>query len=262
MKKQVLLTSVLSVSLLMPLSQAKAQGWPTFDVAKLAALVTNLVGRYQPIPEVLNRVNQVKTMQGQIEAVGQAAAARDLKSMGKATSEVAKSDAFKGLKKEKTPIAQAAEGSNGADEASKKVKSSLFALKDVKLTAEQRSEIRALRKEYQKGVNAELLARSVFFATNAAKQSQERLDQADAAAKKANTLQDNVNANTLMLMAGNMERLNQIALKLSTLQQKSMETLNTVPVGGYPKPEPVKDLQLGQGTYSVEEKDEINVNFE
>mgnify|MGYP007090221655 CR=1 FL=1 len=258
MKKQVLLSSVLSVSLLMPLSQAKAQGWPTFDVAKLAALVTNLVGRYQPIPEVLNRVNQVKTMQGQIEAVGQAAAARDLKSMGKATSEVAKSDAFKGLKKEKTPIAQAAEGSNGADEASKKVKSSLFALKDVKLTAEQRSEIRALRKEYQKGVNAE----SVFFATNAAKQSQERLDKADAAAKNANTLQDNVNANTLMLMAGNMERLNQIALKLSTLQQKSMETLNTVPVGGYPKPEPVKDLQLGQGTYSVEEKDEINVNFE
>ena len=55
MKKQILLTGMLTISLLIPVSEAKAQGWPTFDVAKLASLITNLVGRFQPIPQVLIR---------------------------------------------------------------------------------------------------------------------------------------------------------------------------------------------------------------
>ena len=60
MKKHVLLTSVLTVSLLMPIGEAKA-GWPTFDVAKLSSLITNLVARYQPIQPALIHINQLKT---------------------------------------------------------------------------------------------------------------------------------------------------------------------------------------------------------
>ena len=98
MKKQILLTGMLTISLLIPVSEAKAQGWPTFDVAKLASLITNLVGRFQPIPQVLSRVNQVKTTMSQIQAVGQAAMSGDLKSIGQAASGALKSGACTGGK--------------------------------------------------------------------------------------------------------------------------------------------------------------------
>ncbi len=260
MKKQVILTGLLTVSLLMPVSEAKAQGWPTFDVAKLASLITNLVGRFQPVPQVLSRVNQVKTTISQIQAVGQAALAGDLKSIGKAAAGALQSGAFTGGKKSK--IASAAEGSNSAADASKEITKTMFSQKNKETSNDEYQEIQAARKEFLKDAKAEALATAFFMVTNSATQSEERFKKADEAMKNAETVQDAVNANTMMVMNGNYEKLNQIALKLATLKQQTAGYLITLPTTGYKKPEPVKNMKLGEGEYSVKEKDEIDVDFE
>lgn len=260
MKKQILLTGMLTVSLLIPVSEAKAQGWPTFDVAKLASLITNLVGRFQPIPQVLSRVNQVKTTMSQIQAVGQAAMSGDLKSIGQAAAGALQSDAFTGGKKSK--ISDAAEGANGASDASKKIKETMFAANKDEISMEERQEIGEDRKEFRKAANAETLATSFYMAVNSAQQSEERFKKADEAMKNAETIQDSVNANTMMIMNGNYERLNQIAIRLADLKKQTAEYVNSLPVSGYKKPDPAKNMKLGQGEYSVKEKDEIDVDFE
>ena len=260
MKKQIILTSMLTISLLMPVSEAKAQGWPTFDVAKLASLITNLVGRFQPIPQVLSRVNQVKTTMSQIQAVGQAVVSGDLKAIGQAAAGALQSGAFTGGKK--SAVSDAAEGANGAKDASGKIQDTMFAPKDKEISMSERTEIDDTRAEMLKAAKAETLATSFYMVVNSAQQSEERFKKADEAMKTAETLQDAVNANTMMIMNGNYERLNQIALLLVDLKQTTAEHLNTLPVSGYKKPDPAKDMKLGEGEYSVKEKDEIDVDFE
>ena len=260
MKKQIILTSVLTLSLLMPVTEARAQGWPTFDVAKLASLITNLVGRFQPIPQVLSRVNQVKTTMSQIQAVGQAAMSGDLKSIGQAAAGALQSGAFTGGKK--SDVSNAAEGANGASDASKKIKETMFSAKNKETSMDAIREISAARKEFKKAADAEALATSFYMAVNSAAQSEERFKKADEAMKNAETLQDSLNANTMMIMNGNYERLNQIALQLASLKRRTAEYVLTLPASGYTKPEPAKNMKLGEGEYSVEEKDEIDVDFE
>ena len=215
MKKQKILTGMLFVALLMPVSEAKAQGWPTFDVAKLASLITNLIGRFQPVPQVLSRVNQVKSTISQIQAVGQAALAGDLKALGKAAAAGLNMDSFtKG--RLKSPIETAAKGSSGSADSSKAVKDTLFSLKDNKAVAVDKfNEIHKARKDYVKTVASETLSKAYYLATNAAEQSEERFKKADEAMKNAETIQDSINANTMMIMAGTYERLNQISLELA-----------------------------------------------
>ena len=248
MKKQILLTGMLTISLLIPVSEAKAQGWPTFDVAKLASLITNLVGRFQPIPQVLSRVNQVKT-----------AMSGDLKSIGQAASGALKSGAFTGGKE--IDVVKAAEGK--AEDAMKAIKEKMFFLQDRSPSMEESREIDKARKEFKKAANSEALSISLYMAINAAEQSEERFKKADEAMKNAETLQDSVNANTMMIMNGNYERLNQIALKLAELQKTTSTLISSTPSSGFKKPEPIKGLKLRSGeVYSVEEKDEIDVDFE
>ena len=260
MKKQVILTGLLTVSLLMPVSEAKAQGWPTFDVAKLASLITNLIGRFQPVPQVLSRVNQVKTTISQIQAVGQAALSGDLKSIGKAAAGALQSGAFTGGKQSK--ISKAAEGSNGASDASKEVKNTMFAKKGEEMSSDAFLAIQKAREDFLKEAQSEALSTAFYMVTNSKPQSDERFKKADEAMKNAETVQDAINANTLMIMNGNYECLNQIALKLATLKQTAAEYLIALPSTGYQKPKPAKNMKLGEGEYSVQEKDEIDVDFE
>ena len=260
MKKKVFLTGVLMVSFLMPMSEAKAQGWPTFDVAKLASLITNLVGRFQPIPQVLSRVNQVKTTMSQIQAVGQAVVSGDLKAIGQAAAGALQSGAFTGGKK--SPVSDAAEGANGAKDASNKIQDTMFAPKNQEITMDERREAAKAREEYKKAANSEALATAMYMVFNAPAQSEERFKKADEAMKSAETLQDAVNANTMMIMNGNYEQMNQIALKIATLKNQAASLISTFPIGNYEKPKPIKNLKLGEGEYSVKEKDEIDVDFE
>mgnify|MGYP007082501557 FL=1 len=128
---------------------------------------------------------------------------------------------------------------------------------------EESREIDQARKEFKKSATAEALGTSLYMAINSAQQSEERFKKADEAMKNAETLQDSVNANTMMIMNGNYERLNQIALKLAELQKATSTLISSTPSSGFKKPEPVKGLKLRSGEeFSVEEKDEIDVDFE
>lgn len=261
MKKQKILTGMLFVALLMPVSEAKAQGWPTFDVAKLASLITNLIGRFQPVPQVLSRVNQVKSTISQIQAVGQAVVSGDLKSLGKAAMAGLQTSSFsKGFSV--SSIESAAKGSNGASDSSKAIKDSFFSLKSDKVgDVEVFKEQQKVRKEYRKKVLSEMLSKAIYLSTNAATLSQERFEKADKAMKNAETIQDSINANTMMIMAGNYERLNLISLELAKTKKNLVGVLFGMPVSGYIKPTPVKNIKMGDVKYSDEEKDEIDVDL-
>lgn len=262
MKRRIFLTGLLTLALLTPVSDAKAQGWPTFDVAKLASLITNLIGRFQPIPQVLSRVNQVKTAMSQIKAVGQTAMAGNLKALGKAASEGLQQDAFTNGRA-KNFLEKAAEGVNGATDATKQAKSALFSLNKNKTpTTEDFTVINNLRKKMSNEVSSEVLSTSLYLVMNAPQQSIERFKKADDALAKAETIQDSINANTMMIMVGNYERLNQIVLSLVTLKQKAIGALNAMPTFGFVKPEMIKDLKMGDSVYTEQEKDEADVNFD
>ena len=256
MKKRMFLTGLLALALLTPASPAKAQGWPTFDVAKLASLITNLIGRFQPIPQVLSRVSQVKTTMAQLKAVGKAAMAADLKSIGMKAAAGLQKDAFSGGRSS-SPIEKAATGSNGAADSSKAIKSTLFSLdKNKELTMDDVSKINTARQEYRRKVADEVLSTSFYMATNAPKQSAERFQKATETMQNASTVQDSINANTMMIMAGNFERLNQIVIDLAKLKMKSVEQLDTFPTTGFIKPKPPKseDLKMGDVTYTVKDE--------
>ena len=262
MKRRIFLTGLLTLALLTPVSDAKAQGWPTFDVAKLASLITNLIGRFQPIPQVLSRVNQVKTAMSQIKAVGQTAMAGNLKALGKAASEGLQQDAFTNGRA-KNFLEKAAEGVNGATDATKQAKSALFSLNKNKTpTTEDFTVTNNLRKKMSNEVSSEVLSTSLYLVMNAPQQSIERFKKADDALAKAETIQDSINANTMMIMVGNYERLNQIVLSLVTLKQKAIGALNAMPTFGFVKPEMIKDLKMGDSVYTEQEKDEADVNFD
>lgn len=265
LKRRTFLVGALAVSLLMPVSEAKAQGWPTFDVAKLASLITNLVGRFQPVPQVLSRVNQVKTTMSQIQAAGQAAMAGDLKALGQQASGALKSDAFS-KKKKNDPVAHAAENSDGAAAASNKVKEIYFAVKGAKPSVEERQKIIQARTELSKAAGDEKIAKSVFLALNAAKMTEERVKKIDEALKNSETIHDSVNANTMLLMANNFEKLNQISLLLTEMQEKTAAQISEVPATGYIKPEQQITDEIKQGTTfesgTLDVKDEIDVDLE
>ena len=261
MKKQKFLTGMLLIALLMPVSEAKAQGWPTFDVAKLASLITNLIGRFQPVPQVLSRVNQVKSTISQIQAVGQAALSGDLKALGKAAAAGLQMDSFtKG--RSQSPIESAAKGSNGSSDSSKAIKDTLFALNDENIgSVETYKEQKKVRKEYRRSVSSETLSKAFYLAMNAATLSQERFEKADKAMKEAETIQDSINANTMMIMAGNYERLNMISVELAKTKKNLVEKLSGMPINGFIKPTPTKNVKMGDVEYSDQEKDEIDVDM-
>jgi len=263
---------MLTLALLTPAAPAKAQGWPTFDVAKLASLISNLIGRFQPIPQVLSRVSQVKSTMAQVQAAGKAAMADGLKSIGQKASAGLQSDSFTGGRK-KSALEEKAAGENGAAGLSQAVKSMLFAPPAKKrlctnesdkncLTMEERNAIIQARTEYKKNVQNEVLSKSFYMAMNAPAQSAERFAKATEVMQNAETIQDSINANTMMIMAGNFERMNRIVIDLSKLKRKTIERLNGIPVVGYVKPRPVTSLQIGESEYTEQVKDEPDVNFE
>ena len=274
MKKQIFLTGMLTLALLMSSSPAKAQGWPTFDVAKLASLISNLIGRFQPIPQVLSRVNQVKSTMAQVQAAGKAAMAGGLKDIGKKAAAGLQSDAFNGGRKQ-SALEKRASGANGATGSSQVVKSTLFASNTKgNLTIDERNAIEKARKEYKQNVKSEVLSKSFYMAMNGPAQSAERFEKATEVMQNAETIQDSINANTMMIMAGNFERMNRIVIDLSKLKQKTVDRLDSLPVAGYTKPKKAGTkaqaendpdryfhVEMGESEYVEQEKDEADVDF-
>ena len=266
MKKQLLLLGLIAFSLLTPVSQARAEeeekSWPVFDVAKLASLVTNLVARYQVAPQTVERISQVNTMVENIKGVNQASVARDLKEMIQEVNKGVSQESYAFGSKAKDDITEAAAGANGAKDAAKKVKDVLFLSTDDGEPSEaDRRRIVNVRKQYKKNLEYETVARSLYVAISGPMNMEEYFNKADKALREAETLQDSINANTMMVMVGNFGRINQISLSLADMRYKMFATISQLSLTGYMKPCPIKDLQMAKSVYNEQEKDEINVNF-
>lgn len=256
LNKRYISTGILALALLMPVSEAKAQGWPIFDVAKLASQITNLVGRFQPVPQVLSRVNQVKSTLEQIKAAGQAAMSGDLKSLGKQASGALKSDVFS---KKKTPADKAAEGSdsNGSALASAKIKDVYYIIGGEKAQGAI-EEVAKARQTLNDDTKDFYSTKTLHAAMNAAKDAGVRVKAIDDAMANATTLHDNVNANTIALMANNFEKLNRITLLVAEMSKNTTGKILQSPMAGFEKPELPK-LEGVEGNLVV--KDEINVDL-
>ncbi|MBO4520017.1 MAG: hypothetical protein J5787_02305 [Alphaproteobacteria bacterium] len=260
MQKKIFLIGLLSLTLLTPTSAAYAQGYPTFDVAKLAMMITNLVARFQPVPQVLSRVNQVKKTISQVKAVSSAVTSGDLKSLGQTVGKSLKDKAFSNGRP-KSAFARAAEGDNGAQEAADMVKDKLFVRNNNGQVSESDLEkVQKAREEYTKNNVHEASAEVLYHAMNAPGQSKERFDKAKEALQNAGTIQDAMNAYTMAIMAGNFERITQISMETTSLKSLASQGINMVPKGGLKKPEPFVE-EMGGATYHVEDKGGPNVDL-
>lgn len=258
LNKRSIYTGLLTLALLMPVSEAKAQGWPNFDVAKLASLITNLVAKFQNVPGVLNRINQVKSTLSQIQAVGQAAMAGDLKALGKQAAGSLKADSFTGGKK--SPVEEAAEGSdsNGSAVAAGKLKDVYFLSSAQKKDKAAQEAVKQARTELQNGTQDYMITKSLHLAMNSTKDTEARMKSINDALSNAQTLQDNLNANTMVIMANNFEKLNRISLMIAQMKKMSTDQIMKMPYTGFEKPEPPK-LEGAGGQLNI--KDEIDVDL-
>lgn len=255
-KKHKILIGLMAGVFLMSPSGAKAQGWPTFDVAKLSALVMNLAGRYQPIPSGLQRISQVKDIQSQVKGVAAGEISGELKSFGKEALKSVQGDSFSFGK---TAVAKA--GDSGAAAASKKAEETLFLKGNGQPTSEQIAAMKAARAEANELALNQLAAKSVYMISNGPKENAGRIEKVMKADADAATLQDKVNANTMAVMANNVEMLNQISLLMAKMEYDISTYINDIPPTGYTKPKaPVIE---GPSEYNDSfEKDEIDVDLE
>lgn len=259
MKKHVFITGVLAVSLLMPVGEAKA-GWPTFDVAKLSSLITNLVARYQPIQPALTHINQLKTSAEQVQSFAKAVVTLDINQIGKQAQTAFKAGAF--LVGDTMHYMDVAKGSNGVKDAMKNLKNDFFALDQKEVTSEDKTKIAGARVAAVKDANKEAMVTAMYMATTGVEQVQKSMEKATEAAKNASSLHDNVNAATLALMSTNFAKMNQLVVKLANMKKEQTKQFSSLSISGYSKPQTIKNYKLGEGTYSEEEKEEINVNFD
>ena len=266
MRKKILLVGILTVSLLSSVPQAQAEekeGWPVFDVLKLSSLVSSLVARYQIVPQEIERVAQVKNMIEQIRGVNQAAVAGELGKMVHEVTESVRQETYSNGEPANASILKAAK--NSAREGSDKAKKELFALsKDRKSrpSFEEIEKVDKLRRKMQHEVASEVFAKSLYMAVNAPQNMNTYLLKADQAMAKAETLQDSVDANTMMLMVGNLGRINQIALDLAEMKNLLMGAVNRLSLTGYQEPDPKQKWVMGESEFQVEAKDKVNVKFE
>ena len=138
----------------MPIGEAKA-GWPTFDVAKLSSLITNLVARYQPIQPALIHINQLKTSAEQVQSFAKAVVSGDINAIGKQAQTAFKAGAF--LVGDTMHYMDVAKGSNGVKDAMKNLKNDFFALDQKEVTSEDKTEIAGARVAAVKAANKEAM---------------------------------------------------------------------------------------------------------
>lgn len=259
MKKHVFITGMLAASLLMPVGEAKA-GWPTFDVAKLSSLITNLVARYQPIQPALTHINQLKTSAEQVQSFAKAVVTLDINQIGKQAQTAFKAGAF--LVGDTMHYMDVAKGSNGVKDAMKNLKNDFFVLDQKEVTSEDKTKIAGARVAAVRDANKEAMVTAMYMATTGVEQVQKSMEKATEAAKNASSLHDNVNAATLALMSTNFAKMNQLVVKLANMKKEQTKQFSSLSISGYSKPQTIKNYKLGEGTYSEEEKEEINVNFD
>lgn len=259
LKKRILLTGILTIALASPMP-AQA-GWPVFDVAKLASLISNLAGRYQPVAQVLSRINQVKTIQGQIEAQGKAVMSGDIKALGKIAGKSLKKESFSSAPA--LEIEKKAQGGATATEVSDAVWDTYFFPAGSNPSQDEINKKKEARDKLWKKVRSAYVAKAIYFSNSSKPLAEERIKKIEEAMNNSKTMQDAVNANTVAVMANNFEKLNQMTMLVVQMQKDTVERMNNTPYTRYLKPEPPKfDAETVKEMGDIVVKDEADVDLQ
>lgn len=258
LKRKLILTGLLTTALMTP--AAAQAGWPTYDVAKLASLISNLAARYQPIAGLVQRTEQLAEMKKQIEAAGKAAMSGDVKSMGKVAGKALKSDSFSSI----PPLPHEKKAKNGgsAQEVTDVLWDTYFFKQNENPSQAQMNEKRKARELMRAKVELVYKAKSLYYTNKAKSAGEERVKKIENAMEKAGTLQDAVNANTVAVMSLNFERLDQVSMMVSQLQREGVRQLYKAPFTRMTKPEPPEfgaEAEKEMGSLKV--KDEADVDL-
>lgn len=255
-KKRTIFVGVMTAVFLLSPSGAKAQGWPVFDVAKLAGLITHLAGRLQPIPQNVQRISQIKDMKTQIQATATGTISGGLKSMA---GDLAKSLDGNAFSFGSTKVDKA--GEEGAEAATKAFETSMFHEKGKERSKDDISETLEAREEMRELARKQLMSKALYTTSTGPEETKKWLEKIEKANEEAKSLEDKVNANTLAVIANSYERLNQLTLKLAQAEYDIADYMTNTPPGGYEKPKPMTFTEKSDYQDSFE-KDEIDVDLE
>lgn len=258
LKKQLILAGFLTAALFTP---TQAEAWVTIDVTKATGLISALASRYQPIATTLERIEQVKETKATIESTAKAAMSGDLKSAGKTAVKLTNRETFSKIPD--LPFEKEAKNGASAKEVSDTVWDTYFFPTGANPEQSQLTKKRIARLKLDEKVKLTLKAKSLYFAMTADERAQKRMEETKKAQEQVKTVQDAVNAGTMLVMARNFEMLNQISLQTTQSLHDSVIRMVNAPYARYVKPEPPKfDKELVNEVGDLKIKDEADVDLQ
>ncbi len=252
LKKKRLMIMVAAVSVFLSCGEAKAQGWPVFDTTKLASLVSSLAAKLQGFPTALQNIKGMQDLQAVVNPQKLLDSLGGLQSMGKRIQNISGTEAFSFGES-----IVAAAGNKGPDEAARVAKASYFV--EGEASQEDLSKLLANRNKARDLAEKRQIATSIYMITNHDKDVEERTKAVDDALEKAGqtgALVDQMNANTLAVMANAYETMDQITLLMADMEKQVANVIGGISPGGYKKP--VATVINGQSI----DKGEANVVLE
>lgn len=252
LKKRYLLSIALAISVFLSCGEAKAQGWPVFDATKLASLVSSLAAKLQGFPTALQNIKGMQDLQAVVNPQKLLESLGSLQSMGQRLQNISGTEAFSFGE---SVVASA--GSNGPDEAARVAKESYFvegeaSQEDLRKSLDYRNQARDLAEKRQ-------VATGLYMITNHDKDVEERTKAVDEALEKAaqtGALVDQMNANTLAVMANAYETMDQITLLMADMEKQVANVISGISPGGYKKPEATvidgKSIDKGEANVVLE----------
>ncbi len=252
MSKKICISAFLALAVFFSSAEAKAQGWPVFDATKLASLVSSLAAKMQGFPTALQNIQGMEDLQAVVNPQKLKESLGSLTDWGKRVQEISGTEAFSFGE---SIVAQA--GSKGPDEASAVAKSSYFVADDS--SHEDLEKSLKNRNEAEKLAEKRQIATSLYMITNHDKDVEERVKAVEEAlenAAKTGALVDQMNANTLAVMANAYETMDQITLLMADMEKQVSEVIASIPAGGYKKPEATvidgKSIDKGEANVVLE----------
>ena len=261
LKKQLILTGALTAVLLAPM-QARA-GWPTVDIAKATAFITEVSARYQPAAAQLQRIEQVLETLKSIQATATAAMAGDLTTVGQNVAPLMKRKTFTGAAGKDLPFEKVAKNGSSPEEVSKSVWDTYFLPAGTVPTKDQIKTKRNARSKLWAKMQLAYKTKALYYSLMGPSLAEKQLKALEKTKNETASLQDAVNAGTVAQMMVNFERLNQISMKTAQLQKDIVVRMNNAPYVRYSKPQPPKfDAQTVREMGDLKIKDEADVDLQ
>lgn len=254
LKKKVLVSFFVASCVFLSCGEAKAQGWPVFDATKLASLVSSLAAKLQGFPTALQNIKGMQDLRAVVNPQKLKESLGSLQSMGKRNQETTGTEAFSFGES-----VVGAAGSKGPDEASQVAKEAYFIAPGQEVSKEEMEKLNQNRKEARELAKKRQVATSLYMVTNHDKDVEERTKAVNEALEKAaqtGALVDQMNANTLAVMANAYETMDQITLLMADMERQVSGIIDGLPPGGFKKPEATvidgKSIDKGEANVVLE----------